>query len=84
MEIGSNDGTFLRNFKKNKIKCTGFEPAKNLLKHKNNKGAKMTKGYKWKLIFKKTFKNKNNAISFEYKIKKNRKERKLILDNFNK
>ena len=38
IEIGSNDGTFLKNFKKNKIKCTGYEPAKNVVMHKNNKG----------------------------------------------
>ena len=55
-----------------------------LEKHNSNKGAKSTKGHKWILIFKKTFKNKSKAMSFEYKLKKNRKERKLILDNFNK
>ena len=55
-----------------------------LVKHNNNKGAKSTKGHKWILIFKKTFKNKSNAMSFEYKLKKNRKERKIIIDNFNK
>ena len=38
IEIGSNDGTFLRNFKKNKINCIGFEPAKNVAKHENNNG----------------------------------------------
>ena len=57
---------------------------KRLAKHNSNKGAKSTKGHKWILIFKKTFKNKSMAMSFEYKLKKNRKERKLILDNFNK
>ena len=58
--------------------------SKRLAKHNSNKGAKSTKGHKWILIFKKTFKNKNNAMSFEYKLKKNRKERKIILENFNK
>ena len=58
--------------------------SKRLAKHNSNKGAKSTKGHKWILIFKKTFKNKSNAMSFEYKLKKNRKERKIILDNFNK
>ena len=57
---------------------------KRLAKHNSNKGARSTKGYKWILIFKKTFKNKNKAMSFEYKLKKNRKERKIILDNFNR
>ena len=54
--------------------------AKRLAKHNSNKGAKSTKGHKWILIFKKTFKNKNEAMSFEYKLKKNRKERKIILE----
>ena len=55
-----------------------------LIKHNSNKGAKSTKGHKWILIFKKRFNTKNKAMSFEYKLKKNRKQRKLILDNFNK
>jgi putative endonuclease len=52
-----------------------------LEKHNSNKGAKSTKGYKWKLIYQKKFKNKNEAMSFEYKLKKNRLERKKILEN---
>ena len=53
-----------------------------LEKHNNNKGAKSTKGYKWLLIYSKKFKSKNNAMSFEYKLKKNKPERKKILENF--
>ena len=30
VEIGSNDGTFLSNFKKNKTKTIGFEPSSNV------------------------------------------------------
>ena len=55
-----------------------------LTKHNSNKGAKSTKGHKWILIFKKRFNTKNEAMSFEYKLKKNRKQRKLILEDFNK
>ena len=55
-----------------------------LTKHNSNKGAKSTKGHKWILIYKKRFKNKNEAMSFEYKLKKNRKQRKLILQDFNR
>ena len=55
-----------------------------LIKHNLNKGAKSTKGHKWILIFKKRFNTKNEAMSFEYKLKKNRKQRKLILEDFNK
>ena len=55
-----------------------------LIKHNSNKGAKSTKGHKWILIYKKRFKTKNEAMSFEYKLKKNRKQRKLILEDFNR
>ena len=55
-----------------------------IIKHNSNKGAKSTKGHKWILIYKKRFKTKNEAMSFEYKLKKNRKHRKMILQNFNK
>ena len=55
---------------------------KRLNEHNNNKGAKSTKGYKWKVIFKKKFSNKSNALSYEYKLKKNRKKRSLILEKF--
>ena len=57
---------------------------KRLAKHNNNKGAKSTKGYKWILIYKKRFKNKSKAMSFEYKLKKDRNGRKLILKNYYK
>ena len=42
-----------------------------LLKHNSNKGAKSTKGYKWRLIYSKKFSTKSNAMSYEYKLKKN-------------
>ena len=54
-----------------------------LNKHNNNKGAKSTKGHKWILIYKKRFKTKSEAMSFEYKLKKNRKKRITILEKFN-
>ena len=50
-----------------------------LLKHNTNKGAKATKGYKWKLIFKKKFLSKSKAMSYEYTLKKNRNKRIIIL-----
>ena len=46
--------------------------------HNSGKGAKFTRGRKWKLIYKETFKSKNEAISREYYIKKNRKFRNKI------
>ena len=53
-----------------------------LLKHNSNKGAKSTKGYKWKIIFRKKFSSKNKAMSYEYKLKKDRKKRLTIVKNF--
>ena len=50
-----------------------------LQKHNNSKGAKSTRGYKWKVIFKKRFKSKEEAMSFEYLLKKDRKKRLSIL-----
>ena len=46
--------------------------------HNNGKGAKFTKGRRWKLIYKETLKSKNKAISREYYIKKNRALRNTI------
>ena len=46
--------------------------------HNSGKGAKFTRGRKWKLIYKEIFKSKNEAISREYYIKKNRHLRKKI------
>ena len=49
-------------------------------KHNTNKGAKSTKGYKWVLIYKRYFKDKSKAMSYEYKLKKDRKKRAILLD----
>jgi putative endonuclease len=52
---------------------------KNRLKlHNAGKGAKFTRGRKWKLIYKEKFKSKKMAISREYFIKNNKKIRKKI------
>jgi len=49
-------------------------------KHNSNKGAKSTKGYKWLLIYSKKFKSKSEAMSYEYKLKKNKILRNEILN----
>ena len=51
-----------------------------LIKHNSNKGAKSTKGYKWLLIYSKKFKTRNEAMSFEYKLKNNQSLRKKLLE----
>jgi len=50
-----------------------------LAKHNSNKGAKSTKGYKWILIYSKKFKSKNSAMTYEYKLKKDRVLRNELL-----
>ena len=50
-----------------------------LKKHNSSKGAKSTRGYKWKIIYKKEFYDKSLAMSFEYKLKKDKKLRKYLL-----
>ena len=58
---------------------------KNRIKlHNSGKGAKFTRGRKWKLIYKEKFKSKSKAISREYYIKNNKTLRKKIKnENFN-
>ena len=50
--------------------------------HNKGKGAKFTRGRKWKLIYKEKYASKNKAISREYYIKKNRKLRNQIKSTF--
>ena len=50
-----------------------------LKKHNSSKGAKATRGYKWKIIYKKKFLSKSKALSFEYNLKKDRKKRLFII-----
>ena len=49
--------------------------------HNSGKGAKFTRGRKWKLIYKEKIRTKNQAISREYYIKNNRNIRNLIKKN---
>jgi putative endonuclease len=57
---------------------------KRLVKHNTNLGAKSTKGYKWELVYKKKFYSKYKALSFEYKLKKDRNERAKLINDFKK
>ena len=53
---------------------------KSRIKHHNKgKGAKFTRGRKWKLVYKEKFNTQKEAMSREYCIKKNRKLRKELL-----
>ncbi len=55
-----------------------------IAKHNSNKGAKSTKGYRWELVYKKKFINKSKAMSFEYKLKKDRLKRNILINAYNK
>ena len=57
---------------------------KRLEKHNSNLGAKSTKGYKWEFVYKKKFYSKSKALSFEYKLKKDRKARLRLLYEYKK
>ena len=68
-------------YKKSKL-TTYVGYAKNLKErinlHNRGKGAKFTRGRKWKMIYKEKYLTKGEAISREYYIKKNRKFRNSI------
>ena len=49
--------------------------------HNSGKGAKFTRGRKWRVIYKEKLTSKNKAISREYYIKKNRTLRNKIKNN---
>ena len=70
----------LKSTNKNSVTYVGY--TKNLQNrirlHNIGKGAKFTRGRKWKLIYKEKYKTKSKAISREYYIKKNRLTRNII------
>ena len=55
---------------------------KRLKLHNTSKGAKFTRGRKWKIIYKKTYNTKSEAMKYEYKLKKDRNKREKIKKAF--
>ena len=55
---------------------------KRLFLHNNNKGAKSTRGLKWKILYKKKFVSKSKAMSYEYKLKHDKILRKKIITKY--
>ena len=51
---------------------------KRLSLHNSSKGAKFTKGKKWKMIYSKRFSSKSIAMKEEYLLKKDFKKRNII------
>ena len=70
----------LKSLGKDSVTYVGYtnDLKKRINLHNNNKGAKFTRGRKWKLIFKEKLNSKKEAISREYYIKKNRTLRNRI------
>ena len=75
---------------KNNGKLTSYVGYTNNLKkrlslHNTSKGAKFTRGRFWKIIYKKSFNKKKEALIYEYKLKKDRFKRNKLkikyLDN---
>ena len=50
--------------------------------HNKGKGAKFTRGRRWKVIYTEKYVTKKEAITREYYIKKNRKFRNLIKESY--
>ena len=73
------------NYKKNKL-TTYVGYTKNLQKriklHNEGKGAKFTKGKKWKMMYYEKYKNKRTAMLREIYLKKNRKLRKILKNKY--
>jgi len=69
---------------RNKLSYVGYtkDLEKRLSLHNSGKGAKFTRGNNWKLIFKKKFITKNEAMSYEYILKNDKKKRKHIYNNY--
>ena len=63
------------------ISYVGFakDLEKRIFLHNTSKGAKFTRGRKWKLVYYKKYKSKIIAMKEEYKLKKNYTLRKKII-----
>ena len=57
---------------------------KRLNLHNSSKGAKFTRGRKWKIIYKKSYNTKSEAMKNEHLLKKNRRKRFEIKKKYQK
>ena len=55
---------------------------KRLELHNSSQGAKFTRGRNWKIIYKKSYKNKSIAMKNEYLLKMNRSLRNKIKNDY--
>ena len=56
--------------------------AKRIALHNLGKGAKFTRGRKWRLIYSKKYPNKSIALKEEFKLKKDYKLRNIIKEKY--
>ena len=66
---------------KKKVSYVGYtgDLKKRLNLHNSGKGAKFTRGKKWKLVYYEKYDSKSEAMKNEYKLKKNYKLRKRLI-----
>jgi len=70
----------LKNFKPKTYVGWTKDLNERLRKHNSGKGAKSTKGRKWKIIYHEIFNSKEEAMKREYYLKKDRILRKELRD----
>ena len=71
----------LKNFKPKTYVGWTKDLNERLRKHNSGKGAKSTKGRKWKIIYHEIFNSKKKAMQREYTIKKDKKFRQALKKN---
>ena len=66
---------------KKKVSYVGYtrDLQKRLDLHNSGKGAKFTRGKKWKLVYYEKYDSKSEAMKNEYKLKKNYELRKRLI-----
>ncbi len=66
---------------KKKVSYVGYtgDLKKRLNLHNSGKGAKFTRGRKWKLVYYEKYDSKSEAMKNEYKLKKDYKLRKRLI-----
>ena len=55
---------------------------KRISNHNSSKGAKFTRGRKWKIIYAKKYNSKSTALKEEYKLRKDYEKRKRIKNKY--
>ena len=72
-----------KNINKKRFSYVGYtgDLKKRLNLHNSGKGAKFTRGKKWKLVYYEKYDSKSSAMKNEYILKKNYRLRKKLLKN---